>query len=172
MWEHYLNTKRLTTVSQQTDLHLNNFGYPTIKRYLNRGFTLIELLIAVSIAAILAAVALPFFTDYLQRGKTAQALATLSQLAVQMESAYLDNRNYGDGTSCSVADQNDDYFDYACTSSDAQSFTWVATSGDDKYSYSIDQNSQHVTIKFAGNTITGSPGSDCWMISADSGGCY
>ena len=50
-----------------------------------RGFSLIELMITVAIAAILVAVALPSYTEYVRRGARAEARAGLQQAAQWME---------------------------------------------------------------------------------------
>jgi type IV pilus assembly protein PilE len=58
------------------------------------GFTIIELMIAVAIIAILAAVALPSYRDYIVRGHLADATNGLATMRAQMERHFQDNRSY------------------------------------------------------------------------------
>ena len=58
------------------------------------GFTLIELMVAVAIVAILAAVALPSYRDYVIRGRLVDATNTLSTMRARMEQHFQDNRTY------------------------------------------------------------------------------
>lgn len=60
----------------------------------NTGFTLIEMMITVAIIAILAAVALPAYKDYVIRGHIPQATNGLSDMRVKMEQFFQDNRSY------------------------------------------------------------------------------
>ena len=50
-----------------------------------QGFTLIEVMIVVAIIAILAAIALPSYSEYIKRGKRADAKAGLQAAAVWLE---------------------------------------------------------------------------------------
>ena len=91
-----------------------------------KGFTIIELMIAVAVIAVLTAIALPSYTDYVTRSKFAEAHAHLADLRVKMEQAYLDNRRYnatGTLTICGIPGGNTPtaqgtrYFDFGCVSS-------------------------------------------------------
>ena len=53
----------------------------------NQGFTLIEVMIVVAIVGILAAIAMPSYTEYIRRGHRAEARAALLQGAQWMERA-------------------------------------------------------------------------------------
>lgn len=58
------------------------------------GFTLIEVMITVAIVAILAAVALPSYRDFIVRGHLADASNGLATIRAQMERHFQDNRTY------------------------------------------------------------------------------
>ena len=58
----------------------------------SRGFTLIELMIAVAIIAILAAIAIPSYSEYVRRGRITEAISALSGMRVKMEQYFQDNR--------------------------------------------------------------------------------
>jgi len=101
-----------------------------------RGFTLIELMITVAVIAVLSAIALPAYTDYVTRSKFSEAYAHLADLRVKMEQSYLDNRRYNaTGTlgTCGVPGgntptaQGTKYFDFTCASSNP------SAAGDQEY---------------------------------------
>ena len=76
-----------------------------------RGFTLIELMIVIAVIAILAAIALPSYNDYIRRGKIAEGTSGLADLRVKMEQWYQDNRTYVGGP-CTTTSR---YFTFACS---------------------------------------------------------
>ena len=60
----------------------------------DRGFTLIELMISVAVIGLLAAVAIPSYTDYVKRGKRAEARAEMLKTEGWLERFYSENNRY------------------------------------------------------------------------------
>ncbi|MFD0668122.1 pilin [Ramlibacter sp. MAHUQ-53] len=59
-----------------------------MKRQLQAGFTLIELMIVVAIIGILAAVALPAYTDYTKRAKVSEVILAASSCRTTISEVY------------------------------------------------------------------------------------
>ena len=62
------------------------------------GFTLIELMITVVIIAILAAIALPAYQEYVKRGYRASAESEMMDLANRQQQYFFANRQYATST--------------------------------------------------------------------------
>ncbi len=139
-----------------------------------RGFTLIELMIVVVVVAILAAVAVPAYTEYIQRGKLVEATSSLSEMRVRMEQYFQDNRTYVGacvaGTAAPLPAGR--YFTYACTNLSTTGFTVTATGitaqGTSGFTYSVDQTNVRTTVALP-TGWTGA-GSTCWVLKKD-GSC-
>jgi len=135
------------------------------------GFTLIELMITVAIVAVIAAIALPNYTDYVTRSKFTEAHGQLADLRVKMEQYYMDNRRYSTtvaGGTCGIpggaapTTQGTRYFTYACASSSPnaagdQQFVVTATGvggqGLAGLSYTINHANARTTVVTSGSAM-------------------
>ncbi|MBL8323575.1 MAG: prepilin-type N-terminal cleavage/methylation domain-containing protein [Rubrivivax sp.] len=126
-----------------------------------RGFTLIELLVAIAIVAILAAVALPAYSNYTQRSRVPAALDGLSAYAVRMEQRFQDTGSYANGAACGVAVPTVSNFTVTCAlSGGGTGFTATATGAGAMTGYTYTINHQG-----ARNTTAhpkGTPATACW----------
>ncbi|GGA38339.1 hypothetical protein GCM10010981_29390 [Dyella nitratireducens] len=128
-------------------------------------------MIVVGIIAILAAIALPIYSNYIIRGKLTDAQNGLSATRVLMEQYYQDNRQYasaGNSANCGAAMPTSNYFTYTCAlttlSSGDPGYT-VTASGNASanlanFSFTIDQSNNRGTSNANGwYTVPAS----CWV---------
>jgi type IV pilus assembly protein PilE len=133
------------------------------------GFTLIELMIVVAIIAILAAIAVPIYSDYVTRSKLTEAQNNLSALRVQMEQYFQDNRSYADGAgNCGTpmpatgSNSTVKYFTYTCaiTTSGYTITATGATTQTANFTFTIDNNNNRATSNANGWYTTPAT---CWV---------
>lgn len=132
-----------------------------------RGFTLIELMIVVVIIGILGSIAIPSYSEYVKRGKAAEATSNLANLKIRMEQYFQDNKTYQDTgvftAPCSPAAAEAKLFAYACTVQTPTTFTITATAvsgkGIDGFIFSINE----ANAKYS--KFDGTEGKTCWLNS-------
>lgn len=139
------------------------------------GFSLIELMIVVAIVAILAAVAVPAYSDYTMRGKIPEATSNLASKRVQMEQFFQDNRTYATAvTPCSNTGSNgvalSQYFTFSCTVLTADAYTIQALGAGSMlgFTYTITQDNTKATPAAPGGW--GPTNTTCW-VTRKGGGC-
>jgi len=138
------------------------------------GFTLLELMIVVVVVAILAAVALPSYRDYILRSQLAEAHSNLADMATKLELYYQDNRTYvgacAAGTVAPLpAAANAKHFDYPACTLTANTFLVQATGKGSTagFTFTIDQNAARATTAVpTGWTASAT----CWVRRKD-GSC-
>ncbi len=72
-------------------------------KHVERGFTLIELMIVIAIIGILAAIAIPQFTEYLKRGSNAAAKTDVRTASIVEESYFVDNQSYANDVNALIS---------------------------------------------------------------------
>lgn len=129
-----------------------------------RGFTLIEVMIVVAVVAILAAVAYPSYVEHVRKGQIAEATSILAETRIKMEQHFQDNNTYASACDppnfdVAWAPTNTGQFQFSCTEATDAAFTLTATSIDNAYVFTIDENNTRQTTTFAGTDQT----ANCWM---------
>ncbi|HEX7916678.1 type IV pilin protein [Rudaea sp.] len=137
------------------------------------GFTLIELMITVAIVAILAALALPAYSDYITRSKLTEATNGLADFRVKQEQYYQDNRGYGTAAGCGANTSSFSsalkYFDFSCTTKTPfQDYiaTMTGKSGSPVagFIYQVDNANAQTTTALPAKWGTAPPMINCWVI--------
>jgi type IV pilus assembly protein PilE len=107
-----------------------------------RGFTLIELMIAVAILAIVSAIAVPLYNNYIREGRLGAMRQNLDTLRIALEDFRLENAagNYGAAAT------------YSTTAAVGTQFNWQPDGDAGRYTYGV-------------RTTAGTPPSyDAWAV--------
>jgi len=135
-----------------------------------RGFTLIELMITIAIVAILAAVALPAYTDYVTRSKFTEAHSHLADLRVKMEQRFQDARSYANCAAIVAATTNVKYFTFTCPAVTANTFTLqaagMAGTELEGIAFTVNESNVRTTVVTAATKMAGkgyTSNAACWV---------
>ena len=136
-----------------------------------RGFTLIELMVVVAIISILAAIALPAYSNYVMRGRIPDATTNLAAMRVQMEQYFQDNHDYTGAPACSTPPASQ-YFTFSCSSLTSTTYTIQAIGKGPMvgFTYTIDQNNNKQTLAAPAAWQATSMPTSCW-ITKQGGAC-
>jgi type IV pilus assembly protein PilE len=144
----------------------------------NEGFTLLELLVVVAVIGILAAVSMPYYNDYITRGKLAEGTSALADGRIKMEQFFQDNRTYTSATlaanGCPTTLQmaaTTTYFSLSCSNLSATTYTISAVGGNATntsltgWTYTINQtNTKGTTAAPTAWQPTGGVPQTCWVV--------
>lgn len=152
------------------------------QKFPQRAFTLIEVMIVVGIIAILAAIAIPSYRDYIIRGQLVDGTTALSAIQAEMERHFQDNRTYDtitvgsttftspckDNTSAGLAKRKIGKFLVECSGAgDVTAATYLLTAKGSgsvvDFSYQIDHQNQKKTLT-APSAWLGSNSTTTWCV--------
>lgn len=142
-----------------------------VRRWMQRGFTLIEVMIVVAIVAILAAIALPSYDEYVKRGQIVAGITPLADMGAKMEQHFQDKRKY-DGAcaanSIAPVPAATPRFVYSCSPA-TSTFTVTATGRGsmDGFIFVLNEKGERTT---AGAGSGWTEGTNCWSVRKD-GSC-
>jgi type IV pilus assembly protein PilE len=140
------------------------------------GFTLIEVMITLAIIAILTAIAIPQYSEYVMRSRITEAVMTLSDQRLKMERFFQDNRSYTPAVGPAACSPNTvaplpaptGHFSYGCVVGPT-AYTVTATGNGSMagFTFTVDEtNVKRTTLVPTG--WTASP--NCWVLKKD-GSC-
>lgn len=141
------------------------------------GFTLIEVMMVVIIIGILAAIAIPNYSEHLTRSRIAQATSGLAERRTRMEQFFQDNHTYYQAAGadpvlnpaitapvCATDNTSNQYFDFTCPNPTATSYTLIATGKGTMagFTYTINQANTKATTAAPSGWSTSAT---CWITS-------
>jgi len=142
----------------------------------SKGFTIIEVLVVLVILGVLSSIAIPMYSDYVLKAKLPEATSALGTMRVKAEQYFADNRSYvGAEANCVAWAGDAQYFDFACGTPAAATYTFTATGKVatplEGFSYTINQaNVRTSAIAAPAPAAWQGTSATCW-ITAKGGTC-
>jgi type IV pilus assembly protein PilE len=125
---------------------------------------LIEVMIVVAIIAIISAIAVPSYQDYVLRGRLQEATSTLAAKQVQLEQWFQDRRTYVAAPAC-ADDTTNRNFDFSCNGTEtatAFTLTAVGKAGAVGFSLTVNQANARTTAAVPAGWAVPAP-NNCWV---------
>ena len=144
-----------------------------------KGFTLIEVMIVVGIVAILSAIAIPSYSEYVRRARITEATSTLGTMRLKMEQYFQDNRTYAGACAAGTVavTPTAPNFAFACPVRSLTSYQITATGTTGTvtgFTYQIDMDNPVGTGLVRSSSFPPASGwtdkPNCWAIKKD-GSC-
>jgi len=127
----------------------------------SKGFTLIELLIVVAVVGILAAIAIPAYSGYIQKSRRTDATVAIRAIQFAQEKYRGNNTSYGSLTDIGMsATTESGYYTIAVSSETATGYLVTATAVAGK-SQAADSGCTAIQLQQSAGSITTTP-SACW----------
>lgn len=124
-------------------------------------------MVVVAIVGILAAIAVPSYTEYITRGRIPDATSTLATKRVKMEQFFQDSRTYLLAPECTADTTTSSYFNFSCTVLTANTYTVQALGKNAMvgFTFAVDQANTKTTTISAGAPAgwTAATPNTCWV---------